>query len=144
MKTIRNIFILGLVNFVLILGVLFAADVKSNQITAQENLVIQDNLPNVTPEPTKSSIDVLPATTSKITTTPSPVKASPEPTVITPTTDPLSGKCLVYIDGTRYDMTEFRNIHSGGDVFQCGADMTSIFLGQHPSSYMDKIAKYRI
>jgi hypothetical protein len=41
-------------------------------------------------------------------------------------------------------MTEFRNLHSGGDIFQCGTDMTSIFNDRHPASYLNRIAKYKI
>lgn len=52
--------------------------------------------------------------------------------------------CIITVDNVRYDFTQFRNLHSGGDVFQCGTDMSTIFHNQHPLRFLEKMAKYKI
>lgn len=79
-------------------------------------------------------------------TTPTPTVAptsAPNPTPV-PTTQPSKPQCLVKIDGAVYDLQAFRSIHGGGDVFQCGKDMTNVFYSNHTSSYLQIISKYRI
>ena len=68
------------------------------------------------------------------------------PTIIAPTATPApkSDKCIVTIDGSRYDITVFQNIHSGGNVFTCGTDQSALFHGQHPDSFLSKMARYKI
>jgi cytochrome b involved in lipid metabolism len=61
--------------------------------------------------------------------------------VATPTRDT---RCLVVVDGLQYNLTQFVKLHSGGDIFQCGTDMSSSFHNQHPNNYLDILAKYRI
>lgn len=70
---------------------------------------------------------------TNIVTTPQPVQN------ITPTSTPNnvvdntpnSSRCIITIDGQKYDVTEFLKIHSGGDVFKCGADMTADYQSRH-------------
>lgn len=63
---------------------------------------------------------------------------------ITPTSVPTkASKCLVKISGNSYDITNLRSTHSGGDIFKCGTDMTSIFNGKHGSNW-NLISKYLI
>ncbi len=40
-------------------------------------------------------------------------------------------RCIITIDGQKYDVTTFRNQHPGGDVFKCGTDMSAAFHAQH-------------
>ncbi len=51
-----------------------------------------------------------------------------QPTAPTPSAE---AACIIAIDGRKYDVTTLRNTHSGGDVFSCGTDMSSVFHGQH-------------
>lgn len=74
--------------------------------------------------------------------TPSIAKITPIPTTSPPPTP--DNRCIVTIDGQRYDLTQFRSIHSGGDIFQCGTDMTSIFYQQHNQSYLSRLQNYKI
>lgn len=84
----------------------------------------------------------------------SPVNSSKPSTVVpTPSTPPIpttptkptpDNRCLIQIYGVVYNVTEFRHIHSGGDIFQCGTDMTAVFRQQHSDSYLQQIQKYRI
>ena len=70
-------------------------------------------------------------------------KTKPIPTP-TPTAKPSKPQCLIKIDGVVYDLQSFRSQHGGGDIFQCGTDMTSVFYNQHLSSYLQFISRYRI
>lgn len=53
-------------------------------------------------------------------------------------------RCIIIVDGGRYDVTTFRNIHSGGDVFTCGADLSALFHTQHDAETLEKFQVYRI
>lgn len=53
-------------------------------------------------------------------------------------------RCLIVIDGATYDVSAFRSMHSGGDIFQCGTDMSSVFWSQHGSSTLRQMARYRL
>ncbi|MEK7165682.1 MAG: hypothetical protein AAB874_02645, partial [Patescibacteria group bacterium] len=33
--------------------------------------------------------------------------------------------------GRQYDVTPLKSTHSGGDIFQCGTDMTAVYQKQH-------------
>ncbi len=46
---------------------------------------------------------------------------------------PASG-CIVTIDGSRYDVESLRSTHPGGDIFECGTDMSAAFHAQHGAS----------
>jgi len=61
-----------------------------------------------------------------------------------PTQPVVDNRCIIAIDGVRYDVSIFRNQHSGGDIFSCGTDMSAIFHGQHPNSFLQKMARYKI
>lgn len=39
--------------------------------------------------------------------------------------------CIITVFGKQYDVTAFQNSHSGGNVFNCGADMTSTYQSAH-------------
>lgn len=56
----------------------------------------------------------------------------------------LPKTCIITIDGTKYDVTIFRNIHSGGDIFACGTDMSAVFHQQHNLNVLKKISNLLI
>lgn len=70
--------------------------------------------------------------------------APPPPAPPPPSQPPPADRCIITISGGQYDVTEFRNIHSGGDVFQCGTDMTESFLSRHPASFLQKMSQYKV
>lgn len=86
------------------------------------------------PVATSVPASVAPVPTSVATVVPAPA----------PTEPPSSNRCIIAISGSNYDVTEYRNIHSGGDVFACGTDMTAAFLSQHPASFLQKMAQYKV
>lgn len=55
-----------------------------------------------------------------------------------------SSSCIVTVDGNKYDLLEFITLHSGGDIFKCGTDMSTEFHSQHPNGYLEQIAKYKL
>lgn len=80
----------------------------------------------------------------KTQSTPSP---APEtiPTVVATDTSPTSSeKCLITVKGDQYDVTIFRTIHKGGNIFICDSDMTDTMLKQHGEMMLPKLQKYKI
>lgn len=57
---------------------------------------------------------------------------------------PVSQSCVVTIDGARYDIIQFKRIHSGGDIFKCGADMSGDFWSRHSQKQLNQMQQYRI
>ena len=53
-------------------------------------------------------------------------------------------KCVIVVDGNSYNVTEYRYIHEGGDIFKCGMDMSAEFHQQHPQQFLNKMKKYKI
>lgn len=51
--------------------------------------------------------------------------------------------CIITINGERYDITEFQNLHEGGNIFKCGTDMTTDFQNQHGND-LERINPYKI
>jgi cytochrome b involved in lipid metabolism len=45
-----------------------------------------------------------------------------------------NNKCIVTIFGKRYDVTPLQTNHPGGNIFNCGTDMTAVYQGQHGSN----------
>ncbi|MEI6378691.1 MAG: hypothetical protein WCO55_03455 [Candidatus Falkowbacteria bacterium] len=43
----------------------------------------------------------------------------------------VAASCIITISGNKYDVTSLQSSHSGGNVFDCGTDMTSVYLGRH-------------
>lgn len=126
----------------------------------------------VTPATQKNSVPTNPPTKNLISNTPA-INNSIKPTITTvaikstiapvatsithastaaptripttaPAAPPVDNHCIVTISGSRYDVTQFRNIHSGGDVFKCGTDMTAVFLSQHSASFLQKMSQYKV
>ncbi len=60
-----------------------------------------------------------------------------------PTPNINANRCIITVLGKQYDVTELRNTHTGGDVFNCGTDMTLIFQGQHGDN-LKMIEKYLV
>ncbi len=77
-----------------------------------------------------------------------PIPAAPKPSAPTPSQAPPaeSNRCIITISGQRYDVTDFRSQHPGGDIFACGTDMTQTFFGQHDQQLLDspEMAKLKV
>lgn len=77
------------------------------------------------PTPTPSVKPGTPISTP--TPTPRPVTAS----VSNSASITASSKCVITLFGKQYDVTTLATTHSGGNVFNCGTDMTATYQNQH-------------
>jgi len=51
--------------------------------------------------------------------------------------------CIITVDGQKYDVESLRDTHTGGDVFQCGTDMSDVFHGKHGNN-LQMIQRYLV
>lgn len=79
---------------------------------------------------------------SIVVTQPSPTHPVAKSSIITtstktPTTSNIStiGKCIITLSGSQYDVTPLQTSHSGGNIFTCGTDMTSVYIAQHGNNF---------
>lgn len=49
--------------------------------------------------------------------------------------------CIITLFGKQYDVTKLQLTHSGGNIFQCGTDMTNIYQKQHGTN-MARMQQY--
>lgn len=118
MKTVKQIALISFIGFLLTVVLVGFQYFRQNNSSR-----VDTNLPKNTPSP--SSIVASPSPTSKL--------------------DNLTGHCLVQISGNTYDVTALKSTHSGGDIFQCSTDMTSIYFSQHTQSHLNnQMARYKI
>lgn len=57
---------------------------------------------------------------------------------------PVASGCIITLDGGSYNVTSLQKSHSGGDIFNCGSDMSATFWGKHGQSIFNKMQQYRI
>lgn len=88
---------------------------------------------------------VSPGPVQSISPSPTINKPIPKPT-IAPTVAPITkpSGCVIQIDGVSYEITSLRKTHSGGDVFQCGTDMSALFWKKHDSQILKIMQQYKI
>ncbi len=168
MKTLKVLVAVSLLNALITIAVVATTHPTAPNISAPQTSTVpigagsalstspfpspltQKATPRVTPVPQTiktSPAAPLQAPTTTPTQTPAPITTTPTPTPApaTPTPTPIVDKrCLIQIDGALYDVTQFRSRHSGGDIFQCGTDMSAIFWGEHGQKQWNQIQQYRI
>lgn len=127
----KSLKIIILVNLIIIVGVVGFIVVKglqkpdNNSVTGTSE--VQSNTKLAVSEPSIPS-----GTAPVVSNTESPVVAVPD------------NRCIITILGKKYDVTDYRNMHPGGNVFTCGTDMTTTFNNQHGADMLKKAAKYLI
>ena len=57
--------------------------------------------------------------------------------------NPSSVGCSITLFGKQYDVTGLRTTHSGGDIFTCGTDMSSLYQGRHGTN-LSRMQQYLI
>jgi len=128
-------------------AVIFYSPAVKNLISPQKTITTPKVTEIPTESPTETPAEVLetialPKAAQTPMTTSVPVvtqtKTTPAPA---PTTDT---RCIITVDGSRYDVTQYRNIHSGGDIFKCGTDMSATFHSQHSAKFLDRMSQYKI
>ena len=124
MKPLKFFFILSLINFVLICLIALIPNTTPN------TPIVSPVIPTSTSTPTPKTIRAIAPTQAVV-----PTQTS------TPTPDP---RCIITINGVRYDVTAFSQMHSGGDVFQCGTDMSTVFNQRHSNRELQMMQQYKI
>lgn len=110
---------------------------KTDPSPAQLSTTLKERTPPKTPSvPQKQNVEP--------DETPTLAQSQPDTPIPNETEAPPSDRCIIIIDGARYDITQFRSIHSGGDIFACGTDMSTIFWGRHDQAHLEQMARYRI
>ena len=71
------------------------------------------------------------------------IRMKPTPTASDTAVSPAPATCIITIDGQKYDVESLRNTHTGGDIFQCGTDMSAVFHKQHDDN-LQMIQKYLV
>jgi cytochrome b involved in lipid metabolism len=127
-KYIKSAFLISLFNFVIVGSIILAFKKPEPQFTPV-NVIVEP-----TPTVIATEIKNRPRTNENVVT-----KATPTKTEVV-----VDNRCIILVDSVQYDITRFKSDHSGGDIFQCGTDMSSIFHGQHDNSFIGKMARYRI
>lgn len=140
MKELKLIILFTLVNFVLLFtGVLLLPDRQEQQAVQAtggaepanaapaENAAVMPQ-----PKPQQQAAASQPKPQPAV-----PVSQPAAQPVPSPATQPATDRCVITVSGKRYDVTEFRLQHSGGDVFRCGADNTQLFFSQHEQRLLD-------
>lgn len=77
------------------------------------------------------------------------LKTPPSPNSVTTATplarqNAVTATCIVTINSQKYDVSQYRYQHQGGNIFQCNTDMSAVFAGQHSQSYLNKMKRYLI
>lgn len=103
-----------------------------------ENIEVEEILEA---SPTKAFVASVVANVTKIPTITKAFLPATTPT-IKPVSNTTSG-CIITLSGQEYDVTKLRSTHSGGDVFNCGTDMTTIYTNKHGSS-LSRMQKYLV
>jgi len=169
MKIIKFLITISIINAIALIGLIsfgtkpIANPKSSTEIVASPKPSVNIVATTTAPVATKAPIRKPMATKTPVSATPKPstpignsapaplVVATPIPKVIvatptpTPTSTPVANPgCVILIDGVKYDVTQFRNKHSGGNVFQCGTDMSAVFWSRHNASILGMMAQYKI
>ena len=138
MRSIKPLYIVSM----LFLISLFVTALLVNYLSASlDKITISTPTPITKINKIIKTIEVIPTTNPIVNSQVATV--TPTPTIINATSG-ITNKCIITVDDVSYDVTSFKNMHSGGDIFKCGQDMTSDFWGQHGQKQLNAIQKYRI
>lgn len=88
--------------------------------------------------PSVSVTPTHPASLQQLKTTMGASTAQPQNTAIN-----TSNRCIITLWSNQYDVTSLQTSHSGGNVFQCGADMTAVYQSQHGTN-LSRMQQYLV
>ncbi len=128
---------LFVVQYLVLAGVVFG--IGAHVPAAEETPSIPTPGISATPRPAKTPVRAV----ARENTAPAGEASAPpvEPTAVPSAQPPAADTgCIITVHGTRYNVTEFRIQHSGGDIFTCGADMTAVFDSQHSMRTLQRMA----
>lgn len=128
MNFIKTAFLLSLFNFMVVGSIVLAFK--------KPEVIVLPVINEVSPTPIVKMVKNVTSETRPTVIVDAPVLPTKGPVV--------DNRCIIVVDSIQYDITRFRSLHSGGDIFQCGTDMSNIFHGQHDNSFVGKMSQYRI
>ncbi|TSA45266.1 hypothetical protein D4R52_02805 [bacterium] len=151
MKQFKVLILISLVNFAVFFSIvalkqnsraLVAPLTTAAAVTGSAGEIAQKAAKNISSAPNApSSSNSSPSPAAPSSSNPPPASTSP-PAANPP---PAADRCIIIIQGSKYDVTDFRKIHTGGDIFQCGTDMTAVFFFQHNQRLLDTVMQqYRV
>lgn len=112
-----------------------------------ETLVLPSPTPIVVKRQVVKKVTVFatnaPVTAKTVTTTQNQIQPTQPVTQPAPPA-PVPSGCIITLDGASYNVTNLQKTHSGGDIFNCGSDMSATFWGKHGQSIFSKMQQYRI
>jgi hypothetical protein len=137
---IKTASMIGLLHFLLLYVIVIywhsILPPKTDPLPVQTTLAPLPTLSPTTPNP------VQPTTALEQKTGPTGIPTvTPPPN---PTSPPPNDRCIITLRGSQYDITVFRTVHSGGDIFQCGTDMTAQFDSRHGDREFQILQQYKL
>lgn len=142
----RRLTTLALFQTALIIALILVPQPPKTPVTGTNAALNAKITPSVQPNQTIRKLNInaeLPVSQNQIPATPPTPDTTTPDTSIPDNTTPDT-RCIILIDGRKYDVTSFRSKHSGGDIFQCGTDMSAVFHGRHAQSYLEMMAQYAL
>ncbi|MFA6981495.1 MAG: cytochrome b5 domain-containing protein [Patescibacteria group bacterium] len=129
---IKKIVLVNLILVALVMAFIVGSSTKPASSVIEPTAVSKtETTASTVPDAVIKKADTVPAkSVQTVAATTPPIKVVPD------------NRCIITVDGSRYDVTEYRDKHSGGDIFTCGTDMTSVFNDQHDSGTLKKMVPY--
>lgn len=120
------------------------SDTLENTIADNDILEMNNQSTPTSSNPTPT-VQITPTVQPTPTTNPTfPSASTPTATpTVTPTNTNNANTCIVTLFGQQYDVQSLRSTHSGGDIFQCGTDMSSVYQSQHGTN-LSRMQKYLV
>ncbi|HTY40190.1 MAG TPA: cytochrome b5 domain-containing protein [Candidatus Paceibacterota bacterium] len=136
MKTLRVTIGVALISFVgVLVFTLVPAQNNAPIVGSEQNVQAPTSTLPTTPAP--AAQPATPKATPPVQKTSTPTPAKPLPAPVPPVVDT---RCIITIDGTKYNVTDFRYQHPGGNVFVCGTDMSVAFHNRHNPQTLNRIS----
>lgn len=149
MKLIKTLVTTTALNAVILLGLMQFAKSSPVTLTEPTAVVASPTVPSPTLAPVQRPVAVAakPKVAKPVTKPAVPTQATAAPAAQAehpPTPAPKPTGCVIQIDGVRYEITSLRRTHSGGDIFQCGTDMSQVFWSRHNQQILQRMEQYKI
>lgn len=116
-----------------------APEIKQEVLGEKTEIESDDSVtPNKTvttgTQKTANAPTALATNTSVKSSSPKTITTPVNPTAAAPAQQNANTGCIITLFGKQYDVTTLQNTHSGGNIFNCGTDMTASYQSQHGSN----------
>lgn len=107
-----------------------AETVEANADQESPKAEVESGQNSVSTIPTRPAATPTPKTTPSILAARTTLQTTISPTP-TPKPNTTSLGCIITLFGKQYDVSPLQTTHTGGNIFNCGTDMTAVYQGQH-------------